>query len=200
MVVLLTGLLAATGCTRPGDTRKSEAQPALSPTATTALRLDKPKRLLDRWPESVDRSLLETAQQNLGNLKKLLNGEPTSAISTAYVTWEGEYSPERGWHRPAGGSTILISAVSGTVSDPTASLDATFTNLTHLTTVAPTAPGPLGDEARCGTGQDKGAHIEACGWADNHTVALVTFIGFPAAQSRADDFRQIRSQLENPVR
>ncbi|MEU5950465.1 hypothetical protein ABZ793_33675 [Micromonospora sp. NPDC047465] len=198
MVVLLTGLLAATGCTQPGDTRKSEAQTAPSP--TTAMRLDKPKRLLDRWPESVDRSLHKTAQQNLGNLKKLLGGEPTSAIGTAYVTWEGEYLPERGWYRPAGGSTVLISGLSGTVSDPRATLNAAFANLTRLTTVAPTAPGPLGGEARCGTGQDKGTHIEACGWADNHTVALVTFIGFPAAQSRADDFRQVRSQLENPVR
>ncbi|MER6758009.1 hypothetical protein ABT235_27960 [Micromonospora echinofusca] len=164
------------------------------------MRLDKPKRLLDRWPESVDRSLRTTAQQNLGNLKKLLSGEPTSAIGTAYVTWEGEYSPERGWHRPAGGSTVVISGVSGTVSDPGATLDATFANLTDLTTVTSTAPGPLGGEARCGTGQDKGIHIEVCGWADHHTFALVTFIGFPAAQSRADDFRQVRSQLENPVR
>jgi hypothetical protein len=45
-----------------------------------------------------------------------------------------------------------------------------------------------------------GTHVEVCGWTDNHTIALVTFIGFPAAQTRADDFRQIRAQLENPVR
>jgi hypothetical protein len=67
VIVLLTGLIAATGCTQPGDTRKSEAQTAPSPT-TTAMRLDKPKRLLDRWSESVDRSLRETAQQDLGVL------------------------------------------------------------------------------------------------------------------------------------
>lgn len=140
------GLLAMTGCARLADTAGSAAEAIPSPAPAT-MRLDKPKLLLDRWPESIDRSLHAPAQQNMGNFKKLLGGAPTSAVGTAYVTAEEEYSRERGFSLPDDGAAILVSGVSGTVDEPEA-----------------------------------------------------TFIGFPRTQSRADDFRLIRSQLEHPVR
>ncbi|MDO3703010.1 hypothetical protein Q3W71_15165 [Micromonospora sp. C28SCA-DRY-2] len=197
--VAVAGLLAATGCEQRADTAEPVAEPAV-PATPAAMRLDKPKLLLDRWAESANRNLHAPAQHRLGEFKKLLAGEPTSAVGTAYVTAEEAYSPELGVHLPDGGGVVLVSGVSGTVGEPEAVLDAVFAGLPAVAGVAPTAPGPLGGVARCGTGRSRGVHAVVCAWADDHTVATVTFLGFPATGNRAEDFRRIRSQLEHPAR
>ncbi|MEO3775555.1 hypothetical protein ABGB16_01635 [Micromonospora sp. B11E3] len=197
--MVLAGLVTATGCTRLSDVaeRAAEAIPTSSP---AAMRLTKPELLWGRWPESLDRRLHLQAQQAMGGFKQLLDGEPTSAVGTAYTLSAEEYSAERGVHSPDGQRAVLISGVSGRVVAPEATLDTVFAGLTRLRGVTPTEPGPLGGVARCGAGENKGVPVDVCAWADGHTIGMVIFIGFPRAQSRSEDFLKTRSQMEQPAR
>jgi hypothetical protein len=166
------------------------------------MRIDKPAKLLGTWPESVDRVLRGRAEQNMGNFKTLLSAGPTSAMGTAYVRAEEVHSRERGLHIPDDDQrVILISAVSGTITDPTAALDKIFAGLPNVTNVAPIRPGPLGGMAGCGTGQAKtGIPVNVCAWSDHHTLGMVTFIGFAKTDDPHGVFGQIRAELEQPAR
>ncbi|MFI7608695.1 hypothetical protein ACIBTV_26600 [Micromonospora sp. NPDC049366] len=183
----LAGLLMASGCSQPADNveRKADGRSA-SPSPTMAMRLDKPEKFLSGWPESTSRTLREHAQQNMGGFKELLDGEPTSAVATAYTTADERY-------------TALVSGVSGKVTDPKATLDRLFAALPRLSGVKPTRPGPMGGDARCGKGETQGVNVEVCAWADHHSVGMVTFLGLPSSGSADDMFVQARSQLEHPV-
>ncbi|MER7888673.1 hypothetical protein ABTX15_02480 [Micromonospora sp. NPDC094482] len=150
------------------------------------MRLDKPEKLLGTWPESMSRQLRAQPEQNMGTFKELLDGEPTSAVGTAYTTADGRY-------------TALVSGVSGTVTDPKATLDTVFAALPRLSGVKPTRPGPMGGEARCGKGETQGVNIEVCAWADQHSIGMVAFLGFPSGGSADDMFVRARAQLEHPV-
>ncbi|MEH1163782.1 hypothetical protein V6V47_00180 [Micromonospora sp. CPCC 205539] len=194
-------LLAVTGCTGPAGAPEPAAVTQPSP-ATAAMRLDKPTKLLDTWTESVDRVLHGQAQQNMGNFKKLLAGAPTSAVGTAYVRAEEVYSRDLGLHIPGDDQrVILVSGVSGTITDPDATLDKLFTGLPNVTAVTPIAPGPLGGAARCGVGRtETGIRGDVCVWVDQHTLALVTFLGFKQTDNPHELFGQIRAEVEHPAR
>ncbi|AXH91487.1 hypothetical protein DVH21_17005 [Micromonospora aurantiaca] len=150
------------------------------------MRLEKPERLVSGWPESKSQTLREQAQQSMGGLKELLDGEPTSAVAAAYTNADEQYS-------------ALASGVSGKVTDPKATLDRLFATLPRLSGVKPTRPGPMGGDARCGKGETQGVNVEVCAWADNHSVGMVAFLGFPSTGSAASMFVQTRSQLERPA-
>ncbi|MEU8110946.1 hypothetical protein [Micromonospora sp. NPDC048947] len=194
-------LLFATGCAGPADTAAPAAvAPSSSP--ATVMRLDKPAKLLGTWPESVDRVLRGQAEQNMGNFKKLLSGDPTSALGTAFVRATEVYSRQDGLHIPGDDQrVILVSAVSGTIADPTATVDRIFAGLPNVTNVEAVQPGPLGGMARCGIGQARtGLRVDICVWGDQHTLGMVTFIGFAQADDPHAVFGQIRAELEHPAR
>ncbi|WP_262283439.1 hypothetical protein [Micromonospora sp. MA102] len=134
----------------------------------------------------MSRTLREPAQKNMGSFKELLDGEPTSAVGTAYTAADEQY-------------TALVSGVSGKVTDPKATLDRIFATLPRLSGVKPTRPGPMGGEARCGKGETQGVNVEVCAWADHHSIGMVTFLGFPKSGSADSLFVRARSQLEHPV-
>ncbi|MFG3421721.1 hypothetical protein ACIBTZ_20985 [Micromonospora sp. NPDC049460] len=150
------------------------------------MRLDKPEKLLSGWPESKNRKWRNAAQQSVGALKTLLDGDATSAVATAYTTADDKY-------------TVVVSGVSGKVPDPTAALDRIFATLPRLSEVEPTRPGPMGGEARCGKGEDQGVWVDTCAWADDHSIGMVAFIGFPQTGDPDDMFVRARSQIEHPV-
>lgn len=194
-------LLFTTGCTKQADTPAPAAVAQSSPPATV-MRLDKPAKLLGTWPESVDRVLRGQAEQNMGTFRKLLSSGPTSAVGTAYVRAAEVYSRKDGLHIPGDDQrVILVSAVSGTMADPTATVDRIFAGLPNVTNVGAIPPGPLGGTAGCGIGQAKtGLRVDICAWEDQHTLGMVTFIGFAQADDPHAVFGQIRAELEHPAR
>ncbi|MFD0782978.1 hypothetical protein ACFQZ8_03430 [Micromonospora azadirachtae] len=157
-VLALVGLLAPTGCT--GLTEDIEATVPERATSSTPMRLDRPDSLLDGWHESVDRRLRTAAQKNMGTFKTLVEGEPTSAVGTAYVPVEEKYSRDLGMYRPGDQRVILLSGVSGTIADPDAALDTVFSGLPSATDVEPIQPGPLSGTAKCGISQDNAARVD----------------------------------------
>lgn len=194
-------LLFTTGCSGQSDT-PAPAAATQSSAPAAAMRIDKPAKLLGTWTESVDRGFHDRAEQQMGTFKKLLAAGPTSAMGTAYVRAEEVYSRERGLHIPSDDQrVILISAVSGTITDPTATLDKTFAGLPNVTGVGPIQPGPLGGAAGCGTGQaETGIPVDICVWSDQHTLGMVTLVGFTRTDDPRGVFGQIRAELERPAR
>ncbi|MCG5471817.1 hypothetical protein LADH09A_005819 [Micromonospora sp. LAH09] len=196
-----TILLLTTGCTAQSDTHAPAAVTQSSPPAA-AMRIDKPATLLGTWTESVDRGFHDRAEQQMGTFKKLLAAGPTSAMGTAYVRAEEVHSGERGLHIPNDDQrVILISAVSGTITDPTVALDKTFAGLPNVTAVGPIQPGALGGVAGCGIIQAKtGIPVDVCVWSDQHTLGMVTLVGFAQTDDPRGVFGQIRAELERPAR
>ena len=198
--LVLAGLLMATGCSGTGEPRGSGPGGTPSPSPrSAAMRLDKPTKVLDTWHESLDRRLTQVARSNMGQLKVLLDGEPLSALGTAYIPVEEEYSAELGLYRPDDDRVVLLSGVSGTVTDPERTLDLVFTRLTAISGVTPVPPGPLGGSARCGDGRSRGVRVDVCAWADRHTLGMVHLTHFPQTTHPEEIFRQIRAQTEHPV-
>ncbi|MBM0278068.1 hypothetical protein [Micromonospora tarensis] len=194
-------LLGITACTEQADTPAPAAAAQPSPSAV-AMRIDKPAKLLGTWTESVFRPRRDAAERSMGNLRKLLSTETTSAMGTAYVRAEEVYSEELGLHIPHDDQrAILISAVSGTITDPTATLEKLFAGLPNVTDVGPILPGPLGGAAACGTGQGNPAiRVDVCGWSDDHTVGMVTLFGFAESDDPHGVFGQIRAEVEHSAR
>lgn len=90
--LVLAGLLTATGCSGtagPGVAGSAGTSPPHP--APVVMRLDKPTTVLDTWNESLDRRLTMVAQSTMSGLKPLLDGEPGSAVGTAYIP----VSPDR---------------------------------------------------------------------------------------------------------
>ncbi|SCG17084.1 hypothetical protein GA0070610_3388 [Micromonospora echinofusca] len=194
-VAAAAGLLATTACSRLADTvPTTSGNPSHSP---VAMRLDKPKKLLGSWNESVDRRLRKPAIKDTDGFRKLLKGEPTSAVGTAYTPVEEQYSRELGVHRPGDNRVILVNGVSGTVTAPNATLSHVFAARPAITDVVPVPPGPLGGVAGCGSSQSKDGLTKFCTWVDDHTIGMVTFIGFPQSHDQHDLFRQIRAEFEH---
>ncbi|MEU7585406.1 hypothetical protein AB0A95_03800 [Micromonospora sp. NPDC049230] len=195
-------LVGTTGCAGQADTPAPATTAPSSSTVTTTMRIEKPDKLLGTWTESVDRGFHDRAEQDMGTFKKLLSAEPTSAMGTAYVQAKEVYSPERGLHIPGDDQrVILISAVSGTITDPTAALHETFAGLPKVTDMAPIKPGPLGGVAGCGTAPAKtGIPVDICVWSDHQTLGMVTFVGFAKTDDPQGVFGQIRAELEQPAR
>lgn len=127
--------------------------------------------------------MYNAAQVSLGKLKLLLDGDATSAVGTAYESADGQYG-------------VLVSTVAGPVQDPQKALDVLFGGLPRLHDVAPTRPGPMGGEARCGKGEDNGLTVDLCAWADQHTIGMITWLGIPKTGNPAIQFVRARAQIE----
>ena len=197
---VLAGLLMATGCSGTGEPRGSGpgGTPSPSPRSTT-MRLDKPTKVLDTWHESLDRRLTQVARSNMGQLKVLLDGAPLSALGTAYIPVEEEYSAELGLYRPDDDRVVLLSGVSGTVADPERTLDLVFTRLTAISGVTPVPPGPLGGSARCGGGRSRGVRVDVCAGPTRTRSAWSTSPTSRRPLTRRRSSGQIRAQTEHPV-
>ncbi|MFG2012127.1 hypothetical protein ACGFNF_24000 [Micromonospora sp. NPDC048868] len=199
---LVLAVLLAAGCTRPTDTAELRPAAGHSPSSspnTVSIRLDAPETLLDGWNESIDRRLHDMTKQNIGGFKRLLQGEPTSAVGTAYAAGKEKHSAELGVHRPDDSRFVLVSGVSGTVVAPETTLDAVFGALTAVVDVKPVAPGPLGGTARCGTSKNAGIRVEVCGWASPYVIGVIHFGGFKPADNPSRLFTQVRAQVEHPA-
>ncbi|KKK05678.1 hypothetical protein LQ51_12415 [Micromonospora sp. HK10] len=127
--------------------------------------------------------MYNAAQASLGKLKLLLDGDATSAVGTAYESTDGQYA-------------ALVSAVAGPVRDPQKTLDVLFGGLPQLHDVAPTHPGPMGGEARCGKGEDNGLTVDLCAWADGHTIGMITWLSVPKTGNPASQLVSARAQIE----
>ncbi|MFI0794464.1 hypothetical protein ACH4OY_17530 [Micromonospora rubida] len=179
---LVAGLLLAGGCSQAAG----EVTPEASPSTVVAMRLDAPKRLLDTWPESTSRISHDKARQLMALFKTLLDGEPTSAVGSAYAPLD-----ER--------RTILVSGVSGVVPDPVRTVDGVFAGLPRFTDVKLVPPGPLGGETRCGRAGLEGVDVVVCVWVDQDTIGIVSFLGLPPKEDTTDLFLRVRAQLEHPA-
>ncbi|MGY0005926.1 hypothetical protein [Micromonospora sp. I033] len=144
----------------------------------------KPEKLLSGWPESTSRKLRDQAQQNTDTSKQFLDGEATSEVGAAYALLDGS-------------RTILVSGVSGKVTDPKGSLDKIFAALPRLSDIQSIRPGPMGGEARCGTGETQGVPVSVCMWADTQTIGMVTLLGTSGVSPNS--FVKARSQIERPL-
>ena len=174
-------LMMAGGCARAAETVERESAPrSTSPSPSAAMRVVQPETLTG-IPESASRRLREQAQQNTDNLKQFLDGEATSEVGSVYALRDSSV-------------TYLLSAVSGKVTDPKASLDKSFADLPKLAGVKPSRPGPMGGEARCGSGETEGVPVTVCMWADNDTIGMVAVLGMPGVSPSL--FVRVRSQVQ----
>ncbi|WP_446217221.1 hypothetical protein [Micromonospora sp. IBHARD004] len=181
-VALGAGLLAVTGCTGLADAAGPDGTASPSPSPVLLTRVEKPEKI-SSWPETRYRSLRDPASKSLGQLKLLLDGDATSAVGTAYESADEKYA-------------AVVSAVAGEVRDPKAALDRLFAGLPRLHDVKPTRPGPMGGEARCGEGDDNGLNADVCAWADEHSIGMIVYLGFPSGGDPDDLFVRDRAKVE----
>ncbi|KAB1913467.1 hypothetical protein [Micromonospora sp. AMSO31t] len=181
----LAALMMAGGCSGAANTAEEASRPrTASPSPAAAIRVVKPEKLLSGWPESTSGTLRDQAQHNTDTFKPFLDGEATSEVGAAYALLDNS-------------TTILVSGVSGKVTDPKGSLDKIFAALPKLSDIQPIRPGPMGGEARCGKGETQDVKVHVCAWADNRTIGMVTQLGSSAFSP--NKFVQARSQIERPL-
>ncbi|MEU1754627.1 hypothetical protein ABZ436_18425 [Micromonospora matsumotoense] len=116
--------------------------------------------------------------------------EATPATSTVERTYgRGRNGPE----------TIIVSAVSGRITDPQATL-ARLLKPYRIPKVRTVEFGRFGGEARCGRGRtaDEG-HLTACAWADPEIAGVVVFLTATKQPDRKEDFLTVRDELEQPT-
>ncbi|MGC4805552.1 DUF3824 domain-containing protein [Micromonospora sp. DT233] len=93
---------------------------------------------------------------------------------------------------------VMVVAASGVMADPKKELDDAIAGLkTELavTEVSAVEPGPLGGEARCGSGKVAGTPVGACVWADRGSIGMVVMYFKTGAEVQAD-FVAMRGQIE----
>ncbi|MEU1889148.1 hypothetical protein [Micromonospora sp. WMMD987] len=176
----MVATVLATGCAAIDDERP--AAPVPSPPART---LRTPDTLLT-LPRSGARLPAGLPRFRLNELTR----EATPATSTVEATY--------GHSRPTV-ETIIVSAVSGTVADPQATLDRLLKPY-RIPKPRTVEFGRFGGEARCGRGRtaDEG-HLTACAWADPEVAGVVVFLTATRQPDRKEDFLTIRDELERPA-
>ncbi|MBO4162169.1 MULTISPECIES: hypothetical protein [Micromonospora] len=120
--------------------------------------------------------------------------ELTRQAAPATSTVEATYSRGR-----SGPETIMVSAVSGRIADPQATL-ALLLKPYRIPKPRSVEFGRFGGEARCGRGRtaDEG-HLTACAWADPEIAGVVVFLTPTKQPDRKDDFLAVRDELEQPT-
>ncbi|MBW4703551.1 MULTISPECIES: hypothetical protein [unclassified Micromonospora] len=116
--------------------------------------------------------------------------EASPATSTVERTYgRGRNGPE----------TIIVSAVSGRITDPQATL-ARLLKPYRIPKLRTVEFGRFGGEARCGRGRtaDEG-HLTACAWADPEIAGVVVFLTATKQPDRKEDFLAVRDELEQPT-
>ncbi|MFI9641617.1 hypothetical protein ACIG87_16385 [Micromonospora sp. NPDC051925] len=176
----MAATVLATGCAVPDD--GPAANPAPSPVART---LRTPDTLL-----GMPRSDVRLP----AGLPRIRLDELTREAAPATSTTEGTYG--RGRPTP---ETIIVSAVSGTIADPQATLTRLLAPY-RLPKPRTVEFGRFGGEARCGRGRtaDEG-HLTACAWADPEIAGVVVFLTAAKQPDRKEDFLTVRDELERPT-
>jgi hypothetical protein len=84
---------------------------------------------------------------------------------------------------------VLLYGVTGPVTNPERSLNATLDQLTGgggiYVEMHRVDPGPLGGEAKCGAGDSSSGPLSVCGWADHGSIAVVIFYNRDVESSTA---------------
>ncbi|MGC4833832.1 hypothetical protein ACLQ3D_04965 [Micromonospora vinacea] len=128
---------------------------------------------------------LQTAADQAVNEMKTAAGNATSTVAAFY----GD---------PTKQDLVMITGVSGLLTDPKKELDAYVDGLSKQLTVGEMAAvdaGPLGGEARCGDGKAETVPLGICVWADRGSLGMVVMYFKTADQAKAE-FATIRGQVE----
>ncbi|MEV4490164.1 hypothetical protein AB0K04_08615 [Micromonospora coxensis] len=178
--VFLTALLLA-GCSRSAESSaQSPGQPKQSPALST--RFEAPEQLAG-LPRSPDAFTYEQAK-HAANLIKRYVSQPTGTFGEVYTS---ETSLT---------DSISISAVTGTVANPTEALDRLYATTRDMQDVRPAEPGPLGGEARCGRSDEAMVYTATiCGWADSGSIGMLTIKSLEK-RDRRDEFGMLRAQVQ----
>ncbi|MEV4481129.1 hypothetical protein [Micromonospora coxensis] len=178
--LVTTGVLIS-GCALPGGERT--ATPA--PTATAPRKLALPETVLG-LPRSTRQELVLLSRAPLDRLLAEVT-DPTSTVDGAYA----------GRTRSADG--VVVSGVSGTVTDPEGAL-ARVLSPYPVKTFRTVEYGRYGGEVRCGRGrtEDKG-YLTVCGWADPQTAGVVAFVSPRKQLELNTEFYAIRDTLDGTV-
>ncbi|MEU5552240.1 MULTISPECIES: hypothetical protein [unclassified Micromonospora] len=175
------GALLFAGCTSQAE---SSVEPAGEPTQAQAAStyFEEPEQIAG-IPRSPDAFSSWQARENTNMLRAFVE-KPTDTLSEVY---NSETSLT---------DTIQISAVAGTVIDPPETLDWMFAKARDLQDVRPADPRPWGGTARCGRSDEAMTYTATlCGWADNHSAGMVTFVSLEMKDRRAD-FAMVRTQFQ----
>ncbi|WP_422754366.1 hypothetical protein [Micromonospora sp. WMMD708] len=180
LLPVVVATVLATGCTVTDVER--QASPVPTPVART---LRTPDTLL---------GLPRSGAPLPTGLPRFRLNELTREAAPATSTVEGVYG--RGRPTP---ETIVVSAVSGTVTDPQATLDRLLKPY-RIPKPRSVEFGRYGGEARCGRARtaDEG-HLTACAWADPEVAGVVVFLTGTRQPDRKEDFLTIRDELEQPT-
>ncbi|MFI6232970.1 hypothetical protein ACIBD9_05375 [Micromonospora sp. NPDC050784] len=128
---------------------------------------------------------LQTAAEQAVSGMKTAAGNETSTVAAFY----GD---------PTKQDLVMITGVSGLLSDPKKELDAYVSGLSKQLTVGEMTAvdaGPLGGEARCGDGKAETVPLGICVWADRGSLGMVVMYFKSADQAKAE-FTTIRGQVE----
>ncbi|WP_410820894.1 hypothetical protein [Micromonospora sp. 050-3] len=146
-------------------------------------RVTAPTTLAGR-PKLTTPELQSAADQAVSGMKTAAGNE-TSTVAAFY----GD---------PAKQDLVMITGVSGLLSDPKKELDAYVDGLSKQLTVdkmTAVDAGPLGGEARCGDGKAETVPLGICVWADRGSLGMVVMYFKSADQAKAE-FTTIRGQVE----
>ncbi|MEU1750047.1 hypothetical protein ACPXB5_03370 [Micromonospora arida] len=128
---------------------------------------------------------LQTAAEQAVSGMKTAAGNETSTVAAFY----GD---------PTKQDLVMITGVSGLLSDPKKELDAYVDGLSKQLTVnkmTAVDAGPLGGEARCGDGKADTVPLGICVWADRGSLGMVVMY-FKSADQAKTEFTAIRGQVE----
>jgi len=137
-------------------------------------------------PKTSSRALFDEARRQMDQLKREV-GQPTSAVGNAY----GGESPDA--------DMVYVSGASGKITDQKGTVERALKpyRIGKLETVD---AGELGCEARCGRGRtEDDNYLITCGWADQETVGVVSFVSSRPQGDRTTEFLTIRSTLSHPA-
>jgi hypothetical protein len=130
-------------------------------------------------------TLQSTADQLNGQLRASMD-DVTSSVAAFY---DDPADPSK---------IVLLYGVTGPVTSPERSLNATLDQLTGgggiYVQMHPVDPGPLGGVAKCGAGDSSGGPLSVCGWSDHGSIAVVIFYNRDVESSTAL-FGRIRSEV-----
>jgi hypothetical protein len=101
---------------------------------------------------------------------------------------------------PAKQDMVMVAGASGYVTDPGKQLDDSFAQMATsglvISGIEAVDPGPLGGDAKCGTGDASGVPVVLCVWADPGSVGVVGFYFKKNVDEIKAEFVKIRGEVE----
>ncbi|GAA3940274.1 hypothetical protein [Actinoplanes auranticolor] len=180
--LLLCGLLALAGCSA------SDPKPATAPTVTPSpsaappvVRLVLPAEM-NGLPRTTTAKWLKRPKSAEKFLKRHVFAPTGASVAAAYLDPDDI------------SETVEVSAASGQVADPAATLRMLTANSVTLEDVRPAAPGTPGGVGTCGLSREQQPAVATvCHWAEPGSVGWVTIWSL---KDRRKSFAGIRAQLQ----